>query len=685
MAKENSKAAPPTPLQSAWIGGSKTPTPSGRHVSPGAGGGRAADLARTRILGRLAKNSLPHPRTYPMQIASNLPAPGWLALAAALIPTPLMASQAGAPAGPQAIKSVKVITRTDSGAQIAGRDVITEVALPASHITAAASGLSPDQLSGFPVQVGGHPNFSPSRGAALADLDGDGLPEIVVSAVDGNVYAFDSEGDQVPGFPVSTIQIPQYAPSIADLEGDGDYEIVQFTRGFTSGGRVYVIDHQGNVAPGYPKSINNSNLAGSPTLFDLDDDGTLEILVPERDYPIGFLRVLEPDGTEWTNGNWPVVLDHVPTGSPAVGDIDGDGSPEVVYLSYESIFAVETDGSAVPGWPVSIGGGNRHSYTSPALADLDGDGTMEIAVGSHQGNSGYFVFEHDGTLRTGWPRSVGTWTYGAPTIVDLDGDGDLEILGSRAGTGITPSNQLFAFNEDGTNVPGWPFSASAGGFGGGSEGPVTVADIDGDGRMEVFSDRSVLEGGNGYLWGLDADGNQLPGFPLRPRGFTYFNGAAIDDIDGDGDFELVALSTVDQLTDINVYDLDGSHSAKDSPWPAYHISNRRGGTIEERPELSTRALWASGSNVSVDVLGDPGELVVLAFSQSLAPALQVGSGWFYTRPFRRLANSAPIPADGQLSVPIPLPALSGLTFYFQAIKQSGGSLSVTNLIRRTIQ
>lgn len=582
------------------------------------------------------------------------------------------------------------VSVTDEAEPIHGATVVRDlpsVALsnPAGTTNNPGGGGAPiAQLPGWPKLVGGNQTFAPQRGVVFADLDGDGLTEIILSSTDRFIYAWDGLGNAMPGFPVGVVQTPQYAPSVADLEGDGDLEIVQFTRGLTSGGRFYVIDHTGAVVPGFPKSVGNNNLAGSPTLYDLDDDGVLEILVPERDYPIGHLHVFEPDGTEWGSG-WPVDLDHVPTGSPAVADVDGNGSPEIFYLSYDSVFAFDTNGTPLPGWPVTIGGGTHHSYTSPALADLDQDGDLEIVLGAHQGASGYYAFHHDGTPLTGWPRTVGTWTYAAPTIVDIEGDGDLEVIGGREGTVSAPSIQLFAWNANGSTQAGFPFSSSAGGYGGGCSGPVTAADLDGDGQVELFADRSILENGQGFLWGLNHDGSVLPGFPLRPDGFTYFNGAQITDVDGDGDFELAVVSRLDLNVWVNLYDLSGAHDPADIAWETYHATSRRGGDPGSRDTLHTRGEWTVGTTVEVQVLGDPGDLVVVGTSFTTG-ALQIGADWWYLgAPFRRLTHLAPIPASGQFTLPIPLPAITGTTLHLQAAKVTPSGTVLTNMVTRMVR
>jgi len=113
--------------------------------------------------------------------------------------------------------------------------------------------------------------------------------------------------------------------------------------------------------------------------------------------------------------------------------------------------------------------------------------------------------------------------------------------------------------------------------GGGSEGPLTVADIDGDGVNEIFADHNIAEGGLGYLLGVDANGQDLPGFPLRPTGFTYMNGATIGDVDGDGDYELGVLSYEDYVVHVNLYDLPGHYRASSRDWKVYHARNHRGG------------------------------------------------------------------------------------------------------------
>ena len=576
----------------------------------------------------------------------------------------------------------QVVTLTDAGDAVPGRSIVRDLPGPAAGAPEAPA---IGQMPGWPVIVGGHGTFAPSRGAIFADLDGDGLPEIVTSSTDSRIYAFDHTGAAMPGFPVMTIGYAQNAPSTADLDGDGDLEIVQFTRGLTSGGRVYVLDHLGSVLPGYPKIFGNNNIAGSPTLHDLDGDGQMELLVPERVYPTGLLHAIELDGTAW-GGLWPVSLDHVPTGSPAVGDVDDDGEVEIAYYSYDSIYLLNLDGSSLPGWPKSIPSAN-FSYQSPAFFDMDGDGDLEIAVAAHKDAAGYYLYQHDGTLLPGWPKLVGTWTYCPPTVVDIEGDGALDVLGGRDGTGVTPSSVFWAWNMNGTTKPGFPY-LSYGGYGGGCGGAITVVDIDGDGVREIFSDHNVMESGQGYVYGVDSAGQDLPGFPLRPIGFSYMNGPTFGDADADGDVELLVLS-VDGLTVyINLYDLDGPWVPAEAPWGTYHQDNARGGLSGGGRKLHADGLFALATSPTVTLVGEPGAIASVGMSLSINH-VPTPFGWKFLGPLRkRVINGVVIPPSGQLEVPFPIPnnpILVGTTFYFQGLSLLGGSGELTNLLGRTVQ
>lgn len=426
----------------------------------------------------------------------------------------------------------------------------------------------PPQMPGWPKTTGRHPNFLPARGMTFADLDADGDLEVLTPSTDGLLNAWRYDGTPMPGFPIRTIGFPQYPPSVGDLDGDGDLEIVQTTRGFTSGGRLYAFTNTGQILPGFPKSLSNNNVEYSPTLADLNGDGDLEIIVGERAWPIGRLHVFNPDGTPF-GGNWPVALDHVPTMTAAVGDVDNDGRPEIFYPSYNSMYLLRADGAAMPGWPRQIPNAN-FSYQSAALADLDGDRDLEIVVGVHGNVSGIFAFHHDGEPVSGWPRRTSTWTYSPPTVVDLEGDGALEVIGGHAGGVAGPTNAFWVWNAQGVVRNGFPYVSQAGG---GSEGPFTAADIDGDGVMEIFADSNVMQGGRGFLYGVDANGQSLPGFPLRPVEFTYLNSATIGDVDGDGDYELGVLAG----TTLYLYDLPQRFRRTGREWPTYHARNTRGG------------------------------------------------------------------------------------------------------------
>ncbi len=460
---------------------------------------------------------------------------------------------------------------TDSGSLIPGLTYVQPA--PTFGPPSFAMGGPPPQMPGFPKIVGSHQNFAPARGMVFADLDGDGDDEILMSSTDSRIYAWHHDGTTVTGFPVVTSGWPQYPPSVADLDGDGDLEIVQTTRGISSGGLLYVVSHTGSVLPGFPKSLNGNNVEFCGTLYDLDGDGDKEIIVGERAYPIGYLHVVEYDGSEWS-GNWPFALDHVPTMTAAVGDVDGDGSPEIFYCSYTSMYLLRTDGTVMPGWPKQISGGN-FSYQSAAMADGDGDGDLEIFVGAHQSAAGIYGFHHDGTPVSGWPKLVGTWTYCPPTITDLEGDGVLEVIAGRAGSISPPSAAFWAWDANGNVKPGFPYYGPSNM--GGSEGPMTVADIDGDGLMEIFADSNIMQDGQGFLYGVRSNGSPIPGFPLRTDGFTYLNGATIGDVDKDGDLELGVVARRDTVVTIYLYDLPQTFGQTGREWPTYHHKNARGG------------------------------------------------------------------------------------------------------------
>jgi len=506
-------------------------------------------------------------------------------------------------------QTIKIASHADPAAPIPGALVIRET--PAGALARQAPGArAVNQMPGFPISIGRHPNFTPWRGPVLTDLDGDGDLEIIQSSTEGKLYAWHHDTTPVAGFPVTTTGFPQYPAAVDDLDGDGDLEIVLHTRGLTSGGRFYIFDHTGAALPGFPLSFSNQNVESSPTLYDLDNDGELEILSTVRAWPIGYLHVIEMDGTTW-GGNWPVTLSHVPTGTVSVADVDEDGEAEIFCMSYDQMYLLKPDGTPEAGWPRGINNAN-FSYQSAALGDLDADGDLEIAVAAHQTAAGTYVFHHDATLAPGWPFRFDTWSYCPPTITDLEGDGDLEVIAGQAGIFFGYSECFWVWDADGDTRAGFPYVQPS--HGGGCEGPMTVADIDGDGVMEIFADHNVMEGDQGYLFGVDASGNDLPGFPLRPRGFTHLNSATIADVDGNGAYELGVTSSYDGGTDVNLYTLATSYSKTGREWPTYHANYRRDGLyapetgcyadyngdgiVDTRDVLAFLNDWAAGADAA---------------------------------------------------------------------------------------
>jgi len=458
-------------------------------------------------------------------------------------------------------------------------------------------------------------------GMALADVDRDGVLEIVYGTADGAVHALRGRnGRELPGFPAHTrrlrvhpspawgrggVPVPREAIAGAtaadDLDGDGRVEIV------VSGieGTLYVFDDHGRPRPGFPvhsdpersdpalrDPLNDSDpgFFSAPTLVDLDPPGEapgLEIAAAGMDgnlyawradgepvpgYPV---RIADPAKVQLdpATGHATASVAGVRErgaklmGSPAAGDLDGDGRNELVVTSNEeysgepNAFAVESPVLTLLQQFASQLGGAFDFQTSGRMYAVGGNGNLGAA----------------GPFLPGWPVAVpllapgvlpdiGTGTPGSPALAKLGPGPDLAtaifgvagpaMLFDAAGApllgnvGGLPRAFAMDFPSGFPNVPPAAGSADAPFFPGLGSG--AFGDLDGDGSPEyvaptvglrklfdlqgagsqVFSDHQVT------AWN-PTDGSVLPAFPAVMDDLQFLSPPAIADVDGDGVPEIV--------------------------------------------------------------------------------------------------------------------------------------------------
>lgn len=436
-----------------------------------------------------------------------------------------------------------------------------------------------DQLPGFPKGTLANPTFKNLRNVTLADLTGDGVEEILMATWNKLfVYSADTLLWEKT---LSGVAI--YPPSVADVDHNGTLDIVQTTGGVPAAGRLYLLDHNGNDFPNWPLNFNDNWILSAAALSDLNNDNQMEIIVSERISPAGSVHILQLDGGPF-NANWPVTLDRTPAITPSVGDIDNDGEKDIVVYSTESRYIFNLDGTPKTGFPLTTHPNQRYSFQSPLLVDFDEDLQYEIVGATHGDAPQFYVLNSDGSFRDGWPIDVpdAAWTFNTPTVVEIDGE--YQILMSRPGN-ENPLPVLFNWDTAGNLQSDFPITKA-----GGLEGLISVADIDNDDQFELIFGANVIDtAGYGFIHAYELDGTtEVAGFPIRPRGWTFMNGANLGDVNNDGSLDLIALtytSTFGTGTDsayLHVYDLEVPYDPEKILWRTYKGSNTRTGLIGEQ-------------------------------------------------------------------------------------------------------
>jgi len=288
----------------------------------------------------------------------------------------------------------------------------------------------------------------------------------------------------------------------------------------------------------------------------------LTVRFSDRPSTIKYTEFFNYSGTDFTlMPGWPQSPFQFGSGfwgvgsTPIVYDLDNDGKKEIITYSQDRISVWRANGTLMPGWPQIISGGamTNGSLPPPSIGDIDGDGKPEIvffpqfAFYTVNGKACGYAWEVDGSPVSGWKNdcSMAPEPDGAPGqsfLFDIDGDGKAEIAAQAQHLSPNASmylSDVYIFRGDSTVAPGWPILGSTTT----QIRPLVpaIGDVDGDGIADIavlFAERSGIPSSPGEIVIYDFTGKERKRFPTATPFGSANDPLLLADLDGDGDREI---------------------------------------------------------------------------------------------------------------------------------------------------
>jgi hypothetical protein len=370
---------------------------------------------------------------------------------------------------------------------------------------------------------GSGPDFDMFTSVAVVDLDGDGLPDIAAT------FTHISGPPPHPGYVAVYLQLRGHpgmfaAPAIyavgndpfsiavGDLDGDGRPDIVTANAILaTSGAGVSDVSmlRQNPAMPGRFLAAVSYAVGAGPqdvAIGDIDGDGRPDLVVADNE---GLSLLLQNAAVPGTFRPHTRIDVGGGTSSVTVADLNGDGTADLLATNAVNVLVLYGIAGSAPTFaaPLQLAAGAQPSHA--AAGDLDGDGRLDIAVAnlgspSDPASASVSVLLQDPVTRGSFRASVGYATAlrsEGVAIADLDGDGraDLAVVNGGSLAGLCPPDCGSA--GSGVSIL-LQQPALAGRFQPAQNYPtaddyaqwVAVADVDGDGRKDL-----VIAQGNGIF------------------------------------------------------------------------------------------------------------------------------------------------------------------------------------------
>ncbi|MGB7214230.1 MAG: FG-GAP-like repeat-containing protein, partial [Gammaproteobacteria bacterium] len=309
------------------------------------------------------------------------------------------------------------------------------------------NGIYLNQGGSFPARINLTNDGGNSRGAAVGDFDRDGALDVVVGNrnVPSRLYLNSGDGVQFTGFDISPTVVETDAIDVADFNGDGWLDVVVANHEFSNNLIYY---HTGNPAAPF---------------------GTEGV----EGIPIGDDRLMHSQDV-------------------AVGDLDNDGDVDiVVFNELQENFAFLNDGAG--NFTAVQVGAEADNSQAGTLGDLNGDGFLDVVVGNYEISKVYLSSGDPAALFSEVSPAFELSVPDNPSfahhvdVADVDNDGDLDILIGTAGLqaeapGTRYFNWLFINDGQGVFGAGVPIGADLD-----VTNALAIGDVDGDGRLDVIA------------------------------------------------------------------------------------------------------------------------------------------------------------------------------------------------------
>ena len=330
------------------------------------------------------------------------------------------------------------------------------------------------ETSGADTGFGAHP--------ALADVDDDGLPDIfIVREYASELFTFGSGVYSVVRYSWDGVEVAEsdtfaddefdYATglTVSDMDHDGSPEIIAGRAIFNSDLTIRGVGDSGRGCPAYT-GFGIYGEGAQPAVVDIDLDGQQEVIAGDSIYDV--------------DGNTITHISGVNEGAVAVGNFDSDPEGEFTIVSGNTIEAFDTNGHSIWGPKTNP---SANIFPIPAIGDIDLDGKAEIIVAG--GNILWAMNAEDGSIL--WQANVHDMSGATgAAIFDFDADGVPEVV-------YEDERQVVAYNgPDGVVKFQTNEHASATMY----DYPV-IADVDADGHAEIV----VVH--DGYSTGMSVYGD----------------------------------------------------------------------------------------------------------------------------------------------------------------------------------